>query len=145
MNRSKKDIEEFILINHMYYTAQELADELDISVPTVSVYTARLKVRPITAKEQAVEFIKKHKDWSVEDLAAYLDYHPQYVLEILKKNGLYVKKAPQPFGPEPKKKKTVRVRSVFNQTHSPFRFADDLRGIRATKEPQTLYMEIVRL
>jgi hypothetical protein len=145
MNRSKKDIEEFILINHMFYTAQELAEELDISIPTVSVYTARLKVRPITPKEQAVEFIKKHKDWSIERLAEYLGYNATYIHDLKKEAGVYVKKEPQPFGPAPKKEKFVRVRSEFNQTHSPFRFADDLRGIRATKEPQNMYPEIVRL
>lgn len=33
----------------------------------------------------------------------------------------------------------------YNQTHSPFGLADELKGIEATKEPQPFYMQIVRL
>jgi hypothetical protein len=152
----------FIMANYQQFTSKEIAEALDIYQSQVSLCCTELGVTCIGDREKTIQFIKDHPTWRPEKIAEALGKNPVTISNIIRDEKLRPKKqtvAPQPMltvqDTEQKskedKKRQAEIRASrasftkYNQSHSPFGYADQLRGIETTGEVQKFYPEIVRL
>jgi hypothetical protein len=101
---------DFILKNHESLTVMEMADELKISGPAVSMYCDRLGIKAITKRQKSINYIKENPATPVEELATALKMTPGAVRNLISQNNLR---------PKPVYVPLQRLKQKVNETNKP--------------------------
>ncbi len=97
-----KRVEEYILINHEYETMTEMARNMGISRYTVAEACERLKITPVSPKEQIVKYALDHKHHlSLGEMAANLDIGDRHMKKILLESDIDALKDPNTWPTRP--------------------------------------------
>ena len=80
--------QQWININHNFYTIPEMADELKVEQIEIRKYCIRNNLQPITKGERAVAFIKKNPELTRDELAIELNMSASSIAELCKKHNL---------------------------------------------------------
>lgn len=75
--KTKKDIEEYVLINHEYETAEELATNCGVELHKVTYILIKLKIKAISPTQAREEFARaNYLKYSLDELAKIMDVAP---------------------------------------------------------------------
>lgn len=85
---------DYILINHHLMTTAEMAEETGVDHATISNLCSRLKVRAISTADRVKEYIGKHRDQTVKQIASHLEVSEVLVLTYAKELGIALPKKP---------------------------------------------------
>lgn len=124
---------DFILSHFKELSITQMATELGLSQAAISTYCNRLDVKPITEKQQRLNFIKDNPTLSPEKVADALKIHPVSAMRLMKE-AFGIKPKPQkrelPTKPEPyikspqAKKETVEEDDILPVAKSDGKLAE---------------------
>lgn len=80
--------QQWIDINHHFYTIPEMADDLNINQNEIRKYCARMGHHPITKGERAISFIKKNPALTADEIACELNMSESNISDLCKKHKL---------------------------------------------------------
>lgn len=80
--------QQWIDINHHFYTIPEMAAEMNIEQNEIRNYCARNNLQPITKGERAIAFIRRNPHLTIDEIALDLNMSESNISDLCRKHKL---------------------------------------------------------